>query len=146
STACTNELRCFASSILQHPCMTCEFVNFPALGQGPIVDRMIPDLTAVLEDITKKAPNAQIVLMGYPELLSRSAKSSGSLWFDMTEVQALVELVNYADTEQKPEVCLWGVGDGVCISRESFHPKSAGATGYADVMRKRLDEIGHTGS
>ncbi|MFC9627275.1 hypothetical protein ACFTXM_47525, partial [Streptomyces sp. NPDC056930] len=35
STACTNELRCFTSSILQHPCMTYKFVNFPALGQGP---------------------------------------------------------------------------------------------------------------
>lgn len=37
-----------------------------------IVDRMIPDLQAVLQDIALKAPNAQIVLMGYPELLSRT--------------------------------------------------------------------------
>ncbi|MFD9574125.1 GDSL-type esterase/lipase family protein [Streptomyces sp. NPDC059982] len=32
-----------------------------------------------------------------------------------------------------------------CLSRESFHPKSAGTTGYASVMAKRLQEIGYTG-
>ncbi|WNI22736.1 GDSL-type esterase/lipase family protein [Streptomyces sp. ITFR-16] len=185
--------------ILPTDCATDSFLP----EKKAIIDRMIPDLTSVLESIATKAPNAQIVLMGYPELLSRTVKCTGSLWLDMTEVEALATLVNYADAEQKkavdtlrtgsqklkveyanpvdafvghggcddpewinkvvtgpngdgdfhdgdpaaqPGVCLWGVGDGVCISRESFHPKGAGTTGYADVMRKRLGEIGYTGS
>ncbi|MEU5343583.1 MULTISPECIES: SGNH/GDSL hydrolase family protein [unclassified Streptomyces] len=168
-----------------------------------IVDRMIPDLKDVLEDIAFTAPNAQIVLMGYPELLSRTVKCTGSWFYDMTEVQALAELVNYADGEQKtmtdalrtgaskvkvdyadpvnafvghsgcddpewinkivigpngdgdfhkgdpaavPSSCLWGVAGDTCISRESFHPKNAGTTGYAAVMSRRLSEIGYKGS
>ncbi|MFE7358681.1 hypothetical protein ACFU8Q_37750 [Streptomyces sp. NPDC057543] len=168
-----------------------------------IIDRMIPDLSVVLEKIAAKASNAHIVLMGYPELLSRTVKCAGSLYFDMTEVEALAELVNYANAEQKkavddlrtgaqklkieyanpvdafvghggcddpewinkivigpngdgdfhdgdpasvPASCLWGISGGRCISRESFHPKNAGTTGYADVMKKRLGEIGYTGS
>jgi hypothetical protein len=168
-----------------------------------IVDRMIPDLQAVLEDVAVKAPNAQIVLMGYPELLSRTVKCAGSLYYDMTEVQALAALVNYAAGKQKdltdtlrtgaskikveyanpvsafvghggcddpewinkivigpngdgdfhqgdpaavPASCLWGIAGDTCISRESFHPKDAGTTGYAAVMSNRLSEIGYKGS
>lgn len=33
-----------------------------------------------------------------------------------------------------------------CLSRESLHPKSAGTTGYASVMAKRLQEVNYTGS
>jgi hypothetical protein len=167
------------------------------------VDLMVPRLQAVLEDIALKAPNAQIVLMGYPELLSRTVKCAGSWYYDLTEVQALGELVNYANSQQKsvatalrtgplkakieyadpvsafvghsgcddpewinkivigpngdgdfhkgdpaavPASCLWGIAGDTCISRESFHPKSAGTTGYADVMRRRLGEIGYTGT
>ncbi|MGJ5898374.1 GDSL-type esterase/lipase family protein [Streptomyces niveiscabiei] len=168
-----------------------------------IVDRMIPDLRSVLEETARKADNAQIVLMGYPELLSRTVKCTGSWYYDMSEVQVLAELVNYANAEQKklvdslrtgptkikvqyadpvgafvghsgcddpewinkivigpngdgdfhdgdpaaqPASCLWGNSGGRCLSRESFHPKNAGTTGYAEVMRKRLGEIGYTGS
>ncbi|MGW6318815.1 SGNH/GDSL hydrolase family protein [Streptomyces sp. NPDC055099] len=73
-------------------------------GKKRIVDRMIFDLQAVLRDIADKAPNAQIALMGYPELLSRTNKCSGSWYYDMPEVKALAELVNYADAEQKKAV------------------------------------------
>ncbi|ALO09064.1 Tat pathway signal sequence domain protein [Streptomyces venezuelae] len=69
-----------------------------------IVDRMIPDLKSVLETIAMKASNATVVLMGYPELLSRTVKCSGSWYYDMTEVAALAELVNYADAEQQKMV------------------------------------------
>ncbi|MFE7511618.1 SGNH/GDSL hydrolase family protein [Streptomyces sp. NPDC057540] len=166
-----------------------------------IVDRMIPDLQSVIEDIAVKAPKAKIVLMGYPELLSRSVKCAGSLYYDMPEVGALAELVNYADGRQKamtdslrsggknveyadpvgafvghsgcddpewinkfvigpngdgdfhlgdpaaqPASCLWGAMGGSCISRESFHPKNAGTSGYAGVMSQRLAAIGYTGT
>ncbi|MFD7441052.1 RNA-guided endonuclease InsQ/TnpB family protein, partial [Streptomyces sp. NPDC059909] len=36
STACTNELRCSASEIVQRACVTCENANYPALVEGPI--------------------------------------------------------------------------------------------------------------
>ncbi|MCX4984470.1 SGNH/GDSL hydrolase family protein [Streptomyces sp. NBC_00572] len=166
-----------------------------------IVDRMIADLRYVVDDISGKAQNAQIMLMGYPELLSRTVKCAGSLYYDMPEVNALAQLVNYADDQQKamadglratgmkieyanpvgafvghsgcddpewinkfvlgpngdgdfhlgdpaavPASCLWGAMGGSCISRESFHPKSAGTTGYADVMRQRLSAIGYAGT
>ncbi|MDV5146380.1 SGNH/GDSL hydrolase family protein [Streptomyces sp. SBC-4] len=69
-----------------------------------IVDRMIPDLKSALETIARKADNATVALMGYPELLSRTVKCSGSWYYDMTEVAALAELVNYADAEQRKMV------------------------------------------
>jgi len=169
-------------------------------------DTMINNLRITLVDIAAKAPNARIVLMGYPELLSRTVKCAGSLYFNMPEVAALATLVNYADDQQKlmvdalrtgtqklkteyanpvadfvghagcddPEwinkIVTGPVGDGdfhqddpvskangsctyswlpeVCLSRASFHPKvdGTGDPGYAGVMRKRLVEIGYTGS
>ncbi|MEV2255869.1 transglycosylase SLT domain-containing protein [Streptomyces sp. NPDC050147] len=168
-----------------------------------IIDAMVPDVRSVLETVATKAPNAHIVLMGYPELLSRSTKCAGSWYYDMSEARTLAELVNYANAEQKkavdglrtgssklkvefadpvnafvghggcddpewinkivigpngdgdfheqdpaaePASCLWGAANNKCLSRESFHPNSAGTTGYAAVMRKRLGDIGYTGS
>ncbi|MEU5163749.1 SGNH/GDSL hydrolase family protein [Streptomyces sp. NPDC020875] len=168
-----------------------------------VVDRMIPDLASVLETVAARAPQARIVLMGYPELLSRTEKCSGSLYYDLTEAQALAELVGYANTRQRaltdllrtgpgqlkieyadpvsafaghggcdtdewinkfvlgpngdgdfhlgdpaavPAACLWGALGGKCLSRESFHPKNAGTTGYAAVMQARLQAIGYQGS
>ncbi|MEU9357878.1 hypothetical protein AB0D35_07150 [Streptomyces sp. NPDC048301] len=170
--------------------------------KGIIDQTMIPNLSSTLSDISLRAPNAQIVLMGYPELLSRTEKCAGSLYFMMPEVAALAELVNHADTEQEklvgqlkaggmkiayadpvdafvghagcddPEwinkIVIGPNGDGDfhqgdpvtkvtgsctadwlpegCLSRESFHPKSDGTTGYANVMKSRLTALGYTGS
>uniref|UniRef100_A0AAU2GRV6 SGNH/GDSL hydrolase family protein n=2 Tax=Streptomyces TaxID=1883 RepID=A0AAU2GRV6_9ACTN len=169
--------------------------------KGIIDNSMIPNLETVLTDIKSRAGNAQIVLMGYPELLSRTEKCAGSFYYMMPEVKALAELVNYADAKQRaltdrlraggthiayadpvqsfvghsgcddPEwinkVVIGPNGDGdfhqgdpvtkagkqcttdwlpeACISRESFHPKSAGTTGYAAVMRTALDATGYRG-
>ncbi|MFC8508527.1 hypothetical protein ACFU3J_24430 [Streptomyces sp. NPDC057411] len=44
------------------------------------------------------------------------------------------------------QLCTWEWLGGDCLSRESFHPKDSGTTGYAQVMRGRLDEIGYMGS
>nr|WP_235967584.1 SGNH/GDSL hydrolase family protein [Streptomyces mesophilus] len=41
-------------------------------------------------------------------------------------------------------VCLWF--SSTCLSRESFHPKSSGTTGYAAVMSNTLNAIGYKGS
>jgi hypothetical protein len=146
-----------------------------------------------------KAKNAQIVLMGYPELLSRTVKCAGSWYYDGTEAQALAVLANYMATKEQASVntlkgegikvdfanpipafvghggcddpewinkivigpngdgdfhngdksspfCFWEILGGNCLSRESFHPKDAGTTGYAQVMQSRLAAIGYTGS
>jgi hypothetical protein len=50
------------------------------------------------------------------------------------------------DPAAAPAACLWGVAGDTCLSRESFHPKDAGTTGYAAVMSRRLSEIGYKGS
>jgi hypothetical protein len=176
--------------------------NFLPKYKG-LADQMIPDLRTTIRDIAAKAPNARIVLMGYPELFSRTVKCAGSWYFYMPEVHALAELVNYADGKQKDMVdalrtgnpaikvdyanpvadfvghggcddpewinkivigpdgdgdfhagdpasqaCTWEWLGGDCLSRSSFHPKKDGTgdPGYAGVMRKRLVEIGYTGS
>ncbi|WP_328494220.1 hypothetical protein OHS59_16860 [Streptomyces sp. NBC_00414] len=41
------------------------------------------------------------------------------------------------------KVCWWF---NTCLSREAFHPKPSGTTGYAAVMRDTLDSIGYKGS
>lgn len=175
--------------------------NFLPYYKG-IADTMIVHLEETLQDIRSKAPGAKIVLMGYPELLSKTVKCSGSLYFYLPEARAIAELVNYLDGKQNDLVnqkattgwniayanpvqaftghggcddpewinkivvgpngdgdfhqkdpvtqaggCLYaGIPVDACMSRESFHPKSAGTTGYAAVMAKRLQEIGYTGS
>ncbi|HWS37611.1 MAG TPA: SGNH/GDSL hydrolase family protein [Actinoplanes sp.] len=163
-----------------------------------IIDTMTGKVDTVVYEIRRKASKAQIVLMGYPELLSRTVKCNGSLYWDGGEADALAQLVNYANAKQKaladnlrasgakvdfadpvpafvghggcdnPE---WinkivegplGDGDfhpgdpatrgcawewiGFCLSRASFHPNQGGATGYAGVMRAKLDQIGYNGA
>jgi hypothetical protein len=66
-----------------------------------IVDRMIGNLRITLADIHGKADHAQIVLMGYPELLSRTVKCAGSWYFDGDEADALAKLANYVDAKQQ---------------------------------------------
>jgi hypothetical protein len=163
-------------------------------------DEMAGNVTTLLYQITSRAPNAQIVLMGYPELLSRTVKCTGSWWYDGTEVAALAELVNYGNSKQKEKVdqlkaggmkiayadpvatfvghsgcdspewinkfvsgpigegdyhdgdpageipcqLSWLPGWG-CLSRAAFHPNNTGTTGYASVMRAKLDELGYQG-
>lgn len=163
----------------------------------PKVDTAVGALRTTLTKIHKNAPNAQIVLVGYPELLSRTVKCSGSLYFDLTETQALGDLVRYGDGKQgelvkelsgsmkiayvgnvvdkftghsgcdDPEWINKFVngpnGDGdfhsgdrstqfcisnstFCFSRESFHPKDAGTTGYAELITAFLKSINYQGS
>ncbi|GAA3111645.1 hypothetical protein GCM10017600_66610 [Streptosporangium carneum] len=44
------------------------------------------------------------------------------------------------------QACLWDWLPDTCLSRESFHPKAAGITGYAQAMQTRLAQIGYQGS
>jgi hypothetical protein len=42
--------------------------------------------------------------------------------------------------------CIPKPGLNICLSLESFHPKNAGTTGYAQVMGQTLADIGYKGS
>ncbi|MEU8118158.1 hypothetical protein AB0C21_05565 [Spirillospora sp. NPDC049024] len=160
----------------------------------PLVDESIGNTRETLSKIRAKAPNARIVLVGYPELLSRTVKCAGSLYYDLTETQALGDLVRYGTTEQRKLVAGLGDnkivfldkvvekftghagcdsdewinkfvdgpnGDGdfhqgdrptplcitngtFCFSRESFHPKSSGTTGYADLITASWPALGYS--
>jgi hypothetical protein len=162
------------------------------------IDATQPDIRTTIRAIKAKAPNAQIVLMGYPELLSRTVKCGGSWYYDGTEADALAVLANYMAQKENESVvalkaegikvdfanpipafvghggcddpewinkivlgpngdgdfhngdnsspfCLWEILGGACLSRESFHPKDAGTSGYAQVMEGRLREINYQG-
>jgi hypothetical protein len=164
-----------------------------------MIDTTQPDIRDTIRAIKAKAPNAQIVLMGYPELLSRTVKCAGSWYYDGTEADALAVLANYMAQKENDSVttlkgegikvdfanpipafvghggcddpewinkivigpngdgdfhngdnsspfCLWEILGGACLSRESFHPKDAGTSGYAQVMQSKLQAIGYVGS
>ncbi|MBG0825879.1 hypothetical protein HS048_34960 [Planomonospora sp. ID91781] len=188
---------------LPHPSDCSEDTTFLSRYKGLLDNSIIPRIETTLREIAAKAPNAQIVLMGYPELFSRTVKCSSSLYVYMPEAAALAELVNYAGTKQKTLVdslrtgpsklkieyadpvptfaghggcdsdewinmvvkgpvgdgdfheedpvsqangtCAWEILPEICLSRESFHPKAVGTTGYAQVMQTRLAQIGYQG-
>lgn len=157
---------------------------------------------ATLDEIARRAPNAQIILMGYPVLLeayscvigidSAEVRMLHDLAMYMTEKQkeAVTEVgstrVHFADAiptfdqhqacEREPWVhgirigangqgdfhegdfdyegggsrlCIFArndEGELRCISREGFHPNDAGTSGYADILQRKLAEIGYQGS
>lgn len=114
------------------------------------IDQMIINSEATLGEIHGRAGSAQIVLMGYPELLSRTVKCTGSWYYDMDEVAALAELVNYADSEQQKMVDRLKsggmkiayanpvpafVGHGGCDSDEWINKIVAGPNGDGDFHK-----------
>jgi len=157
------------------------------------VDQAVEDTGTVINQIAAAAPNAQIMLMGYPRLVSDSQCVTAD--FD-----ALNSLADYVRDKQKAKAeelrkagskvafadpipafrghgicdgdewinrivagpngdgdfhdgdpanqapCLPWPGKNVCASLESFHPKSAGTTGYARVMDQALADTGYKGS
>jgi hypothetical protein len=68
------------------------------------IDGVQGSIRSTIRAITTKAPNAQIVLMGYPELLSRTVKCAGSWYFDGTEADALAVLANYMAQQENDSV------------------------------------------
>lgn len=87
-----------------------------------------------MRDIELAAPNAQIVLMGYPEIFSRTVKCSGSWYFDMTEVQALAELGAYMKDKESAfaDAIPAFVGHGGCDEEEWVNKFVSGPNGDGD--------------
>ncbi|MGV4987160.1 SGNH/GDSL hydrolase family protein [Streptomyces sp. NRAIS3] len=157
------------------------------------IDQAVADTGTVIDEIANAAPNAQIVLMGYPHIVGESQCWAGD--FD-----TLNYLADYMRDKQKAKVdelkrsgtkvafadpipafkghglcdsdewingvvagpngdgdfhdgdpanqapCIPKPGQNICLSLESFHPKNAGTTGYAQVMGQALADIGYKGS
>ncbi|MFF4911329.1 SGNH/GDSL hydrolase family protein [Streptomyces sp. NPDC001260] len=156
-------------------------------------DQAVTATGDLITQIQAAAPNAQIVLMGYPRIVGQQPCVAAD--FD-----SLNYLADYLRDHQKAKVeelkrsgikvafadpipafkghgicdtdewinrtvagpngdgdfhagdpanqlpCIPAPGDNVCLSLESFHPKNAGTTGYAQVMDQALADIGYKGS
>ncbi|MET9361599.1 SGNH/GDSL hydrolase family protein [Streptomyces sp. NPDC006632] len=124
-------------------CATDEFLT----KYKGLIDKTKTDIGNTLRVITQRAPNARVVLVGYPEVLSRTVKCTGSWFFDGSEAAALATLANYMDTSQKQEVdelkgmgynvtyanpIDWFVGHGGCDSEEWINKIVLGPNGDGD--------------
>lgn len=69
-----------------------------------LIDQTKEDIGATLQVIAQRAPHAKIVLVGYPEILSRTVKCTGSWYIDGDEAADLATLANYMDDAQKAKV------------------------------------------
>ncbi|WP_241662394.1 MULTISPECIES: SGNH/GDSL hydrolase family protein [unclassified Streptomyces] len=156
-------------------------------------DQAVTDTGDLINQIQAQAPYAQIVLMGYPRIVSDQPCVTAD--FD-----TLNYLADYVHDKQKAKVeelqrsgtkvafadpiptfkshgicdddewinrtvagpngdgdfhagdpanqlpCIPAPGNNICLSLESFHPKNAGTTGYAQVMDQALADIGYKGN
>ncbi|GAA2881643.1 SGNH/GDSL hydrolase family protein [Streptomyces mexicanus] len=156
-------------------------------------DQAVTATGDLIGEIQTAAPNAQIVLMGYPHIVSDQPCVTAD--FDslnyladylrdkqkakVEELKKLGVKVDFADpipafkghgicdsdewinrivagpngdgdfhqgddANQLP--CIPAPGDDICLSLESFHPKNAGTTGYAQVMDQELADLGYKGA
>jgi hypothetical protein len=145
-----------------------------------IQNKVRPSVTTVLQAIHHRAPNAKILLMGYPALIEPKLgcppfiSTSSVSWMDQmsglldTQMQAAADDATragattiFADPHQDfagKAVCgdpesIHGLvtdrtpGDSTDIvhnpvSAQSFHPKIAGTTLYADTANRALSILG----
>lgn len=112
-----------------------------------LVDSAVNNTRELLEDINDRAGNATIILMGYPEIFSRTVKCAGSWYYDMSEVDALAQLIAYMTSKQEALAASLRsegipvqaaspvddfVGHGACDSAEWIHKFRVGANGEGD--------------
>lgn len=112
-----------------------------------IIDRTAVRLANAISKIHNKAPNAEIVLLSYPEPLSRTVNCDGSGWIDVPEARALGELAGYMAAKQaETAVSLRNhgisvhaanpipefLGRGACDSPEWIHATRFGPNGEGD--------------
>jgi hypothetical protein len=195
-----NDLSVFAGAVsdCSYPtdCADTEFLT----TYKSLIDRVQGGIKTTLTDVALKAPNAQVVLMGYPKLVTEGTTCAGIGLIANNEARALALLGDHMKTKQEetatqvaalghkvhfvdpnPEfashracdsspwlhgarigangegdfhqgdkvsqLCIYKPGgEDPCISREGFHPNAPGTTGYSQVLRHKLDQIGYQGS
>ncbi|WP_165986718.1 SGNH/GDSL hydrolase family protein [Streptomyces sp. YIM 98790] len=122
-TAGGNDNSSFASALSecgqQANCATDEFYEKYEAN----IEEMIPDLRITLKEIARKAPNAQIMLMGYPTPLSliRNVPATCSVLFTTYEAAAIGNLAQSVQESQQQLVDELS-GDPAAPVRVAFVP------------------------
>ncbi|WHT19450.1 SGNH/GDSL hydrolase family protein [Crossiella sp. CA-258035] len=80
-----------------------------------LIDSVGPQIEKIVRDVRQKAENAKILLVGYPEIFSRTVKCSGTLWFDGGETAALASLAAHLASVQSDLVNRLSSQDGIPI-------------------------------
>src|SRR5680860_372511 len=115
-------------------------------------------LDNVFSSIRAKAPDASVVVVGYPRLFNGQDCNAGT-WFspkEMTRLNATADLLN-STTRNRAKALTFAfanptnvfLGHAVCDSvewvnglasptRESYHPNVKGQAGYADLVENHL--------
>lgn len=139
-TACTNELRCSASKVLQLTCMTCENVNYPALGQGP------NGSSRIVRSAETRAGNCHLpinlveVLCAYtmlllpPHLAAAMQPTTGEMFPQRCEVSDKVQLPLVSETASAPSSTMCGVA-----AEAGGAPQGGRQPGRATGVLERLD-------
>jgi len=127
-------------------------------AESEMVNQLPGELDAVLGDINARAPNAQIVVLDYPQLydLSKSSTCIGLSTTDRTDLDAAAQELDstiqaaagragdvFADVQGAfagHEICdssSWLHSVNIFDIGESYHPTAAGqANGYEPVFSK----------
>lgn len=123
-------------------------------AQAFIADKLGGRLNNLYGDVNAKAPNAQVVVVGYPRLFNGEDCNAGT-WFSDKEMTRLNETADQLNAKIKARAGAAGfefanptaafTGHAVCADvewinglsepvRESYHPNVKGQSGYADLV------------
>ncbi|MEV4897637.1 hypothetical protein AB0K48_50725, partial [Nonomuraea sp. NPDC055795] len=93
-----NDNNAFASAVTTCAEGACEPALDPTFipKYQALANQMIPDLEQTVLDIAKKAPNAQILLLGYPKLIA----PADCVTINSREAASLNQLAEYANSKQ----------------------------------------------
>lgn len=138
------------------------------------VDALKPDLVALYQTLKAASPNSDILIVGYPRLLSPNAPDLTLLPAEIAMVRRLVDRMNEVIRDAariaglpsaidevvqrfdgKEALCslnldncwIWPariVIDGGIQTDESFHPNRAGQIAYAIAVNEAMDSYGRT--
>ncbi|AWK08550.1 NocE [Streptomyces spongiicola] len=140
-----------------------DFRPMADIAEDVIVDHVTPRIVNSLKAIKAKAPNAKIVLMGYPPLMSdngscvptidqaegswmnsmgnllnrqmdKAAASAGATFADPTNDFKGKAICGDPETVHGIVLEMTESDVGVPVSAQSFHPKISGARLYADAL------------
>ena len=137
-----------------HSTSTC--VSAITTAEGEIASQLPGELNSVLGDIRANAPNARVVVLGYPDLYDLS-QSSGCIGLSTTDRTDLNQAANQLDAQIQAAAGRFGdvysdvrgtfAGHEICDSArwlhsvnildvsESYHPTAAGQSGgYLPVL------------
>jgi len=116
-------------------------------------------LDTVYQQVRSRAPNARVVVVGYPRLFMGEDCNAGT-WFSPGEQRDLNATADLLDSVTKARAASHGFafvdpsaafsGHAVCDDAEwvnglsspvgeSYHPNRAGQVGYADLVDNHLD-------